>query len=85
MVVYIIVYYPIFYLLYAILVPRIVCINWTKLFGLENYRVPRVDSTDRVLNWRCLTDVPLIVTKEASYFIECTTRKAIDVNMLNKI
>ena len=48
-----------FYLLYASLVKRVLCIHWIRPFGLENYLMPPVDSAGRVVDWRCPADVPL--------------------------
>jgi len=46
-----------FFLLYASLVPRVVCIHWPIPFGLENYLAPPVDNAGRMVDWRCPLDV----------------------------
>jgi len=58
-----------FFLLYASLVPRVVCIHWPTPFGLENYLVPPIYGGGRVVDWRCPPDVtasyPKVHTKQA--------------------
>jgi len=73
-----------FYLLYASIVPRVLCIHWTKPFGLENYLVPPVDATGRVVDWRCPADAPSKYTEDASFIVHCTGGKAIDLDCLEQ-
>jgi len=73
-----------FYLLYASLVPRVLCIHWTKPFGLENYLVPPVDATGRVVDWRCPADVSSKYNKEASFNVDYTAHKALDLGFLEQ-
>ena len=63
-----------FYLLYASLVPRVICIHWPTPFGLENYLMPPVGSSGRVVDWRCPSDVSDALPKygEDTYFrVDC--------------
>jgi len=53
-----------FYLLYASLVPRVLCIHWTNPFGLEHYLVPPMYAARRMVDWRCPADVPLDITEK---------------------
>eukprot|EP00592_Proboscia_alata_P009173 CAMPEP_0194361030 /NCGR_PEP_ID=MMETSP0174-20130528/8533_1 /TAXON_ID=216777 /ORGANISM="Proboscia alata, Strain PI-D3" /LENGTH=520 /DNA_ID=CAMNT_0039132961 /DNA_START=155 /DNA_END=1717 /DNA_ORIENTATION=+ len=53
-----------FYLLHASLVPRVLCIHWTKPFGLENYLTPPMYAAGRTVDWRCPADIPLDITRK---------------------
>jgi len=58
-----------FFLLYASLAKRVLCIHWTKPYGLENYLTPPMYAAGRMVDWRCPADTPL--SNEAYFHLEC--------------
>jgi len=79
-----------FYLLFASLAKRVVCIHWTRPFGLENYLTPPMYAAGRIVDWRCPADVPLDIASRdwyapvnETFFVACY-EKDYDLNCLEE-